>query len=98
MSGNNMVVFILLLVFSAGAGGHWYFTVYQEFLTARDAKQQEIDKVTRDIEGVKMLEDELERVKKEYEQKKREMEFLVKKIQTQQQVPDILKKSRDNHN
>jgi type IV pilus assembly protein PilO len=92
MSGNNMVVFILLLIFSAGAGGHWYFTVYQEFITARDAKQQEIDKVTRDIEGVEMLKDELERVTKEYEQKKKEMAILVKNIQTDQQVPDILKK------
>lgn len=92
MSGNNMVVFILLLIISAGAGGHWYFTVYQEFITARDAKQQEIEKVTKDIKGVNMLEEELNRVKKEYEQKKKEMKYLVEKIQTQQQVPDILKK------
>lgn len=92
MTSNNMVLFVLFVVMAAGVVAFWYFTHYQEFVERRDQLQQEIDKVSNDIKNVRMLEEELERVKQEYEKTKQQMAYIVKKIKTQQQIPDILRK------
>lgn len=92
MTSNNMVIFVLFVVMAAGVVAFWYFTHYQEFVERRDQLQQEIDKVSTDIKNVRMLEEELERVKQEYEKTKLQMAYIVKKIKTQQQIPDILRK------
>jgi Tfp pilus assembly protein PilO len=92
MNSNNVVLFVLCLVIAGGIAAFWYFTNYQEFAEREQQIQGEINKVSRDIENVSSLEDELRRVKAEYEKTKEQMAYIVKKIKTQQQIPDILRK------
>lgn len=89
----NKLFVILALILMGAMGGYWWFQVYtplNDQVASLEAKAKKLDK---EIKQNKNIDNELDSLKAEYDQVKRELARYESLISTESKVPEILEKT-----